>query len=105
MFKPGESGNLAGRPKKPFVYSDTLREYCNKTLQELEDMFVNRLTMIQRIVRQDLIQAMTAEDSQRIRASEMVQDRLEGKPQQSISTEINDVTENPIVTALRQMRE
>ena len=102
-FKNGVSGNPSGRPKKPFVYSDTLRDFANKTEEELMKMYVSKLTMIQRVVRQDLLDSIAAENNNRIRASEMIQDRLEGKPQQSVYSETKDITDNPIVQSLREM--
>lgn len=101
QIKPGEVRNPFGRPKKKYVYSDTLREYESKTLEQLEDLDVRNLTAMQRIVRADLIAAMTASDeADRQAASRMIQDRLEGKASQHIEQEvIDDSTKNELLEA------
>jgi hypothetical protein len=76
-FRPGQSGNPAGRPKQ--VATKLLREMASSSLSDDGE------TRLRRVVDQLLQKAESGD----LDAIKIVLDRLEGRPRQSVSLDLN----------------
>ncbi len=82
-FKPGVSGNPAGRPKKEYCLTDILKEQGN--IKDEIDTMGNLITRKQAVARK-LWAMATAGD---VVALKYLYDRLDGKPLQTIEANVN----------------
>ena len=85
QFKPGQSGNPAGRPKKDFCIPDILR----KISDEDGNKDMTKLEAVLRVAYQKAAQGD-------LRAIQFIAERLEGKPHQSTSVKAEVVQESPL---------
>jgi len=81
MFKPGESGNPKGRPKKGETLSDILREQLSSIKIEYEDG--TQVEAKTAIAAKLIERAMEGE----ILAMKYIYDRVDGRPKESIDLE------------------
>jgi hypothetical protein len=82
-WQPGESGNLAGKPKS---FSRVLREQATE-----DDLIAMCQAIIKKVKRGD------------IRAAEFVRDTVEGKPRVRVSLE-RDAEDDPFIESVRQLQ-
>ena len=80
-WKPGESGNLAGRPPNAPVVTPVIREYVQRQLSEIQELYERRETL--RVV--DAIAVSIIHDAvetgiMALKAREMIVTRLDGEP-------------------------
>jgi len=89
-FIKGKSGNPDGRPDKTDTYKYLMEFYSQYTVAELKEIHKKKTTRIKdAIVIMQLIKASEG----KIRNAELVIDRTEGKPKQSMEL---SGTENPL---------
>ena len=88
VFKPGESGNPKGRPKKGLAWAEIINKVSedlafDKENNPIEDSEGNHLTYREVIVRKAMVMAANGDKD----ARKWLAERSEGKPIQPISTE------------------
>ena len=92
QFKPGQSGNPGGQPRKTFSWAGIMREYTDKTSGEILG------TSDKRNAGEAIVQRLIADAIRGDRrAAEIVLDRMEGKPRQSVLVNKRDKTELTII--------
>ena len=81
QFKPGQSGNPTGRPKKEYCLTDILKDQGNN-----EDVEIEEGVMISRkqAIAQKLWSMAMSGDAMMLR---YIYDRIDGSPRQSIDLE------------------
>ncbi len=75
-FKPGQSGNPAGRPKMPKEVKEAFRKATPEAVKILKQILLNP----------------EARDTDRLRAAEIILDRAYGKPAQAVDITTDTVT-------------
>jgi hypothetical protein len=75
-FKPGQSGNPAGRPKMPKDLKEAFKAASPKALEILKKILADP----------------AAKDNDRLRAAEIILDRAYGKPAQAVDITTDAVT-------------
>lgn len=75
-WKPGQSGNPKGRPKKPFCIPEILRQIS-------DEIHEGNLTKLESLLRLVYDHALAGEPW----AVNFIADRLEGKPKQALSVQ------------------
>jgi flagellar motor protein MotB len=87
QFKPGQSGNPAGKPKGSKNFSTILKERVERESNILEDG--RYLTRLEVIAEQTVALALASEKEEtRLKATGEIIDRLEGKAKQSLEANI-----------------
>lgn len=105
-FKPGQSGNLKGRPKADWTWSGLLREVA-------EQMKINKLNGVEKPRKQLIAEALADEaEKGNVQAIKEFGDRIDGKSKQSIEmeaevrvTEYEKLTDDQLTAELKQIKE
>lgn len=94
-FKPGQSGNPKGRPKKAYCITDILREQG-----EIRDVNTEqgRITRAEAIAQRLWLMAMKGD----IAALKYIYDRIDGKPLQQIQADVE--SDNRIEIKIEHVR-
>lgn len=96
LFKPGQSGNPAGRPKGLLSWKNTIREAAMKEVELIEKSTGNKIKKtLNQIIAEKLVEKARMGDIQAIKE---YGDRTDGKAHQSINVDGNvNVTERLII--------
>lgn len=89
-FKPGQSGNPKGRPKKELCVTDILREQSKIRDVQTEE---GKITRAEAIAKRLWLMAMEGD----IAALKYIYDRLDGKPLQQVQADIESDNKMEIV--------
>jgi hypothetical protein len=87
LWKPGESGNLKGRPPKSQPITDEIRRLVGQPVKPLEFELLQNHTYAQAIAKKLLDTASFGSPRVAVAAIALVLDRLESRPAQRVDAE------------------
>jgi hypothetical protein len=97
QFKPGESGNPNGRPKKGDSWADILKEALSEEVDYKGDKKTYK-RLIAEVLRKHALKGDP-------RHLQMIMDRMDGKPNQKIEAEGDIKINSPMAEAIKALRE